>query len=332
VAAGVEVTVTYTDASAATEKTASSTATDTPDLEPVYPDVSFTEFLVPEISYDGLKELLKITITNDADSPLAATGTVLVTGSDGSEFSALYADLKVDGSKHFSFTWESALTDPAVAELIEWTATLRAAGSDDESAIVDDAFAFTTLEVKTFGKRTYSDKLPSGAIGTLSFTTEDETCEFHSPPQFLPEAVVSPPSPTAIELPEGVVKFDADSCNPGATVVVTMDYGVIIPAGSTFWKLNSTEWREITGATINGSIVTYSITDGGENDEDGKVNGRFVDPAGVAIPAGSGIWPGAGAALLIPVNNPLTLLFMALGVALMAVRAQYRMGSGSRST
>ncbi|MFT7049375.1 MAG: hypothetical protein ACJAZE_001776, partial [Halioglobus sp.] len=35
-------------------------------------------------------------------------------------------------------------------------------------------------------------------------------------------------------------------------------------------------------ATISGSVVSYSVVDGGPNDSDGTVNGTIVDPVGAA--------------------------------------------------
>ncbi|MFN3866257.1 MAG: choice-of-anchor U domain-containing protein, partial [Demequina sp.] len=44
-------------------------------------------------------------------------------------------------------------------------------------------------------------------------------------------------------------------------------------------------WSDVDGATFsnNGTTVTYTLTDGGELDEDGEVNGFIVDPVALAV-------------------------------------------------
>ena len=37
------------------------------------------------------------------------------------------------------------------------------------------------------------------------------------------------------------------------------------------------------GASVSGSVLSYSVTDGGANDADGTVNGVIVDPVGVGV-------------------------------------------------
>lgn len=159
--------------------------------------------------------------------------------------------------------------------------------------------------------RSYTGALPSGNTGTLSFTTGDPLCTFDGDPSFTTDATASPPKPGKLTLVDGLVDFAIMNCSPGATVTLTMDYGAALPPGTAYWKVASPEWRQIA-ASISGSSATFSITDGGVNDDDGTADGRIVDPSGAGSTAG---------ATAIPVNNPLVLLLMVLGLVLLASRA-----------
>jgi hypothetical protein len=177
--------------------------------------------------------------------------------------------------------------------------------------------------------REYSGLLPSGATGTLSFVTDDGGCEFDGDPEFLSIDSIPAPAPPGLEPIDGVVQFTVTSCTPGATVAFTMDYGATVPEGSRYWKAGDT-WREIPAA-INGSQVEFSITDGGNFDADGLVNGQIVDPSGAATgspgtprgPAVSrGISPGADSteATPVPTMSAYGLALAALGLLVVAGR------------
>jgi len=129
--------------------------------------------------------------------------------------------------------------------------------------------------------RAFVGTLPSGATGSLSFDTADNDCTFGTTPQFLPTDTVSPAPPMSVTPVDGVIQFTVDSCTPGATVTFSMDYDVSLPADASYWKA-ADPWFELP-ATVVGSIITFSITDGGVGDDDGLVNGQIVDPGGASI-------------------------------------------------
>ncbi len=141
VPAGTVVTMTYFDVSADLDKTSSTTAEGTP--APILSDVSITEFSVPETLADGLSRTLMLTITNDKTALELATGEVLLTGSDGSEFYDTFMDLRVGGKQKFNFRWTADLSDPAVPETVEWVASVT---TNDQK--VAEANAVTLVEVK----------------------------------------------------------------------------------------------------------------------------------------------------------------------------------------
>lgn len=152
--------------------------------------------------------------------------------------------------------------------------------------------------------RSYTGSLPSGATGTLSFTSADPGCGFSETPRFLSDSSANPPPPDSIELIDGVVQFSISGCSAGATVDISMDYGSPLPANTQYWKV-ATPWRML-GANLSGSAIQFSITDGGADDDDGLANGEIVDPSGAAVPRAPVI------PMTIPVNQPLMLLLLTL--------------------
>ncbi|EED35388.1 hypothetical protein NOR51B_1333 [Luminiphilus syltensis NOR5-1B] len=150
-----------------------------------------------------------------------------------------------------------------------------ASGSPDVVALVGDGY---------LPRRTFSGPLPSGAVGTISFTTSDPACAFNQDPTFLTEGS-APQPPDSFTPVDGIVDFRISDCAPGVTVDIRFDYGNPLPSGVGYWKADS-PWQQIP-ATVSDSVVSFSITDGGPFDEDGLVNGEIVDPSGALQPASS---------------------------------------------
>jgi hypothetical protein len=126
--------------------------------------------------------------------------------------------------------------------------------------------------------RSFTGTLPSGNPGSLSFTTTDSMCSFQADPTF--SAAPNPAPPAGLTLFDGVVGFVIEDCAPGATVTVTLNYGVGLSPSIGYWKVGA-PWRQV-GAAVSGTTVTFSITDGGAFDDDNTVNGVIVDPSGAA--------------------------------------------------
>ena len=167
----------------------------------------------------------------------------------------------------------------------------------------------------------YTGTLPSGATGTLSFTSADAGCTFATPPQFLD--TVTPAPPASVFLVDGVLSFSITGCTPGASVTLSMDYGSALPIGANYWKAG-TPWYRLP-ASISGSIVTFSITDGGLGDTDGAVNGTIIDPGGVATSTVTGT--SSGPATPVPTMPIYGLILTILGLLFVARR---RMNTGTR--
>lgn len=154
----------------------------------------------------------------------------------------------------------------------------------------------STLHLIEALRREFTGQLPGGGSGTLSFTTPDAECTFLTDPVF--SEAVDPPE--GIDFPYGVVAFTVDQCDPGAVIDVSLDHGETLPTNATAWKTDP--WTQIAGATISGSVLSYSLTDGGPNDADGSINGVVIDPIGVGVPRESAtavpMMPFAGLVLL----------------------------------
>jgi hypothetical protein len=164
--------------------------------------------------------------------------------------------------------------------------------------------------------RTFTGALPSGATGTLSFTTTDPGCTFAGSPQFISAANVTPAPPATVTPIDGLIQFTINGCTPGATVNMRMDYGSPLPAGARYWKVGN-PWYELT-ASISGSVVQFSITDGGTGDNDGSANGRIVDPSGAVQVSGGGGGGGSGGATSIPTLSGWTLIALSMLLVLVA--------------
>lgn len=137
---GTVVTLTYVDDG--TPVTSSSTAEGA--SVPILSDVSISDLAIPTTLADGLPRTLMLTITNDRQASEPASGEVLLTGSDGSEFRATFSNLRLGGKQKFNFRWTAELSDPSVPETVEWVASVTVNGQ-----IVDGAEAVTAVTVKT---------------------------------------------------------------------------------------------------------------------------------------------------------------------------------------
>lgn len=113
--------------------------------------------------------------------------------------------------------------------------------------------------------------------------------------------------------PEGVLayasaaSFSLSGCDIGETVTVSIDLGATPPRNAVAYKIGES-WVPLTGATINGSILSYRLQDGGPFDADGVADGNISDPVGIAFPPPS-----------IPTMSSLALACMTLLMSLLAV-------------
>ena len=82
------------------------------------------------------------------------------------------------------------------------------------------------------------------------------------------------------------ISFALSGCDTSnlETLSIRIDLGIAPAEGSVAMKIDSDgNWSEIEGATIEDSVVTYTITDNGPLDQDSDT-GTMADPVTVAVP------------------------------------------------
>lgn len=99
------------------------------------------------------------------------------------------------------------------------------------------------------------------------------------------------------DYPNGLFDFAGECETAGFTTTITLMYYDVEPEGTTLRKYNENtgEYSEIEAATIEAqtiddstvTVVSYTLTDGGELDMDGMEDGVFTDPAGLATSLGT---------------------------------------------
>ncbi|MAC32449.1 MAG: hypothetical protein CME40_05255 [Haliea sp.] len=88
------------------------------------------------------------------------------------------------------------------------------------------------------------------------------------------------------------IEFTLESCAVGESIQVSVDLGEDLLPGAAVYKINDAgDWAPIAGASVSGSVLTYTLTDGGPYDEDGIANGVIVDPVTVGYAAAASAAP-----------------------------------------
>lgn len=169
---------------------------------------------------------------------------------------------------------------------------------------------------------TFSGPSPTGT-GTISasFTGGGAACTFTTS-QFIPVTgnPASPPSLAPSTFPHGLFDFTLGGCTAASTITMTIVYPAALVAGTQYWKYGPTpgpaaaHWY-VLPATITGSTVVFTITDGGLGDDDLLANGTIVDQGGPGNPGPP------GSATAIPTFSEsamglMALLLLASGVAM----------------
>lgn len=97
-----------------------------------------------------------------------------------------------------------------------------------------------------------------------------------------------PATPVETDFPHGLFDFELSGCDAGSAVTLTVTYPTPLPAGAQYWKFGPTadntapHWY-VMPASINGTEVSFTITDGGTGDGDLTANGSIVDPGGPGL-------------------------------------------------
>lgn len=118
-------------------------------------------------------------------------------------------------------------------------------------------------------------------------------------------------------MPHGVLAFTTTACGNGATINLSITYPEELPQGAKFYKYGPEpgnplpHWFELTGVSISGATVSYSITDNGAGDSN-PAEGIITDPAGYAV------FTAAGAAS-IPTLSEWGMILLSALLALVAM-------------
>jgi cysteine-rich repeat protein len=150
----------------------------------------------------------------------------------------------------------------------------------------------------------------------------DRILNFH----FLHESDLPVQDPV-LQFPFGLVSFklcsdsnprDNDPCDgtcTQATVKITFPNANLTQPGFVYRKFDPTTnmYFNPHGVTLNGNMATFTLTDGGVNDTDHKINGMITDPSG---PGTAGTGPRRDTA---PVLSPLGLGLAAFALLSLAV-------------
>ncbi|CAB5690482.1 IPTL-CTERM protein sorting domain [Delftia tsuruhatensis] len=191
------------------------------------------------------------------------------------------------------------------------TITVTATAADGGATILVNGAAATTPVVLNVGSNTVSIEVTaqdgttkktyvvtvtrearqsaSGSGVDLGIANSSPTCTLTAASFTSPSAVAGSlgPLPTAFTYPQAAVDFTARQCAPSSTLTVTLTFTSPVPANAQLMKYDATatpKWQPFT-PTISGNQVSYTIVDGGLRDDDKTVNGEFVDPVILALPA-----------------------------------------------
>ena len=100
-------------------------------------DVSITGIQIPaNLRRSGIVKSLFVTVTNDATAAGDGTGTVTLTGTDGSVFTGTFTNLVPGASQTFSWDW----TVPS-SQVVTWTIEVTVGG-----VVVDSAIRTTNIQ------------------------------------------------------------------------------------------------------------------------------------------------------------------------------------------
>jgi hypothetical protein len=180
-----------------------------------------------------------------------------------------------------------------------FTVTLNTAGSrtiaatDTVTATITGTSAAVNVVVNSYSAPSATG---TGMI-TASFTGGGATCSF-SAPQFIGAPPGSPPVPPTLpqantSFPQGMFDFSLVGCTAGSTITMTITYPGVV-TGMQYWKYgpeaaNPTPHWYVMPATLSGNTAIFSITDGGQGDDDLAANGVIEDQGGPGFGGGNNV-------------------------------------------
>ncbi len=279
--------------------------------------VGLTPAAIPVIEFSQvgssvLEDAGSLNVTLTLSSPSSQPVSVQVVSADGTatagnDYGAINQVITIPANTT-SHTVNVPILDDTLLEGDE-TFTLSLSNPGNADTGTQNLHTVTILDNET-PVTSYTAPAPGGSGNvTVDIAGGGPLCGFTSV-QYLDAAGLPTQPAGGFTFPYGLVDFTAGQCAPGSSLSVTITYPAEVPPSRIFFKYDGA-WNQYP-ATVNGNIVTYTITDGGAGDADGQPNGVFVDPAGL----------GHAGAEVIPALNRWTALLLALGLLGLAWRRQ----------
>jgi len=94
--------------------------------------------------------------------------------------------------------------------------------------------------------------------------------------------------PASATFPFGLLRFKIDGLDNGGSVTVTLTLPDNLPAGSSYWKAQSSWVRIPLGSNDGDNVITFTLVDGGTGDGDNTENGEVDDDGGPGVGGPSG--------------------------------------------
>jgi hypothetical protein len=89
-------------------------------------------------------------------------------------------------------------------------------------------------------------------------------------------------APAGIAFPFAAIAFTAIIATPGESITVVLE----LPSPAIeLWKHQNGAWFELEDADVDGTTITYELTDGETGDADGSANAVIVDPVAAGVSA-----------------------------------------------
>lgn len=175
---------------------------------------------------------------------------------------------------------------------LQWDETV-CAGDGDNISYEEEDFAPNSGDANNDGTPDSAQKHVTAYVNSVSSkyvaVETDSSCDNS---QVGSSAESASAKDAGYDYAQGLLNFTADCGTPGFTTTVKLYYYGVSKADLVLRKFKpaTSAYFNVAGATMTESTVdgrtlttvTYSVTDGGELDLDGAVNGIIVDPVGVA--------------------------------------------------
>lgn len=193
----------------------------------------------------------------------------------------------VTGSSNISYSGGSVAVGSSCTIAVDITAT--GTGTNTTSNLTssngNSGSANSTLTVNSSASATAPTATGTGNA-TMEIIGAGSNCNILEYSWVTPESVTSESLPNQ-SFPHGLFQFRVGpSCTGTTTFQFTLPSA--LPAGTQFWKFGATlsnptpHWYQLP-ATFAGNTMTFSITDGGDGDNDLTVDGEINDPGGPSI-------------------------------------------------